>query len=119
MNEILSTIREIEENPFSSTITGCSGSFWKISGIAINNNLCVKTKNITNKTKANLEKRRFPASSTGQEFFSKIRLGHVLSISNTYFCAKNQKNLMIRSRENAIRKGIFLKNRTRPCFGHC
>ena len=38
--------------------------------------------------------------------FSKIGLGHVLSIVNMHLCAKNQKNLMIKSRENT-KKTVF------------
>ena len=49
---------------------------------------------------------QFPAFSAGKKFFSKIGLGHVLSIPNTHLCAKNQKKLMIKSRENA-RKPVF------------
>ena len=35
MNERLSKTREIEENPFSGTTSGCSGNFYKILGIPI------------------------------------------------------------------------------------
>ena len=42
-----------------------------------------------------------------KKLFSK--LSHVLSIHNTHICAKNQKKLMMKSRENAKKKfsGIF------------
>ena len=30
----------------------------------------------------------FPAFSAGKKFFSKIGLGHVMSIANTHLCAK-------------------------------
>ena len=48
----------------------------------------------------------FPAFSTGKDFFSKIGLGQVLGIANTHLCAKNQKKLMMKSRENA-KKPVF------------
>ena len=38
--------------------------------------------------------------------FSKIGLGHVLSNPNMHLCAKNQKKLMVKSRENA-KKPVF------------
>ena len=43
---------------------------------------------------------------TGKKFFSKIGLGHVLSNPNMHLCAKNQKKLMVKSRENA-KKPVF------------
>ena len=48
----------------------------------------------------------FPAFSAGKKFFSKIGLGHVMSIANTHLCAKNWKKLMMKSRENA-KKPVF------------
>ena len=48
----------------------------------------------------------FPAFSAGKKFFYKIGLGHVLGIANTHLCAKNQKKLMMKSRENA-KKPVF------------
>ena len=48
----------------------------------------------------------FPVFSAGKEFFSKIGLGHVMSISNTHLCAKNWKKLMMKSRKNA-KKLVF------------
>ena len=42
----------------------------------------------------------------GKNFFSKIGLGHVLSIPNTHLCAKNQEKQMIKSWENA-KKPVF------------
>ena len=41
-----------------------------------------------------------------KKFFSKIRLGYVLSFANTHLCAKNQKKLMLKSQENA-QKPVF------------
>ena len=41
-----------------------------------------------------------------KKFFSKIGLGHILGIINTHLCAKNQKKLMIKSRENAKKSGF-------------
>ena len=62
------------------------------------------------KPEQKLQKRRFPAFfrefSTEKKFFSKIGLGHVLSIVNAHLCAKIQKKLMIKSRENA-KKPVF------------
>ena len=43
----------------------------------------------------------FPAFWAGKNYFSNIGLGHVLNIPNTHLCAKNQKKLKIKSRENA------------------
>ena len=48
----------------------------------------------------------FPVFSAGKKFFSKIRLGHILGIAKTHLCAKNQKKLMMKSRENA-KKPVF------------
>ena len=48
----------------------------------------------------------FPAFSAGKKLFSKIGLGHILSIPNTRLCAKNQEKLMMKSRENA-QKPVF------------
>ena len=48
----------------------------------------------------------FPGFSAGNEFFSKIGLGHNLGIINTHICAKNQKKLMIKSRIKA-QKPVF------------
>ena len=73
----------------------------------------------------------FPAFSAGNEFFSKIGLGHILGIINTHLCAKNQKKLMIKSREKAQKPGFpayfrhfrpemnFFENRAPSHFGHC
>ena len=38
--------------------------------------------------------------------FSKIGPGHVLSNPNMHHCAKNQKKLMMKSRENAQKTGF-------------
>ena len=48
----------------------------------------------------------FPAFSAGKEFFSKIGLGHVLSIANVHLYGENQKKLVMKSRENA-KKPVF------------
>ena len=48
----------------------------------------------------------FPAFSAGNEFSSKIGLGHVLSIANAHLYGKNQKKLMMKSQENA-QKPVF------------
>ena len=48
----------------------------------------------------------FPAFSAGKKFYSKIGLGHIMGIVNTHLCAKNQKRLMMKSRENA-KKPVF------------
>ena len=73
----------------------------------------------------------FPVFSAGKKFFSKIGLGHVLSIANTHLCAKNQKKLMMKSRKNAQKtsfpayfryfrlKNRFFKNRARSHFRNC
>ena len=41
-----------------------------------------------------------------KKFSSKIGLGHVLDIAKTHLCVKNQKKLMMKSRENA-KKPVF------------
>ena len=63
-------------------------------------------------------------------FFSKIGLRHILGITILHHCAKNQKKLMIESRENA-KKPVFLayfrhfrpkkifENRAPSHFGDC
>ena len=73
----------------------------------------------------------FLAFSAGKKFSSKIGLGHVIGIANAHLCAKNQKKLMMKSRENAKkpvfrhisgifgRKWIFSGNRAPSHFGHC
>ena len=43
----------------------------------------------------------------GWKSLSKIGLDHVLDIANTHLCAKSQKNLMIKSRENS-KKPVFI-----------
>ena len=49
----------------------------------------------------------FPVFSAGKKNFSKIGLGHVLSIdANAHLYGKNQKKLMIKSRENAKKPGF-------------
>ena len=57
----------------------------------------------------------------GKKIFSKIGLGHVLSIANTHLCAKNQKKLMMKSRENAqklVFPAYFCHFRPESHFGH-
>ena len=58
----------------------------------------------------NLQKWRVPAYfryfRPEKKFFSRIGLSHVLSIANTHLCAKNQKKLMRKSRENT-QKPVF------------
>ena len=72
--------------------------------------LCEKTTKYEEKSRTKSAKTAisgiFPAFSAGKKFFSKIGLGHVLNIMNTHLCAKNQKKLMIKSRENA-KKPVF------------
>ena len=68
--------------------------------------LCEKKPgNIRKKSNENLQKRRFPAYfryfRPEKNFSLKIGLGHVLGIANTHLCAKNQKKLMMKSREMA------------------
>ena len=65
-----------------------------------------KQRNIRKKSNKNLQKRRFPVFSAEKKCFSKIGLGHILGIKNTHLCAKNQKKLMINSREKA-QKPVF------------
>ena len=72
----------------------------------------------------------FPAFLAGKKMFLKIRLDYILSIVNMHFCAKNQKELMIKSRENAKkaffrdisgifgRKNILFDNRAPSHFEH-
>ena len=61
-------------------------------------------RNITNKSKENLGKLRFPAFSAGKIIFSKIGLR--LGIAQTNLFAKNQRKLMMKSREYA-KKPVF------------
>ena len=44
----------------------------------------------------------FPVFSAGNEFFSKIGLRHILSITILHLCAKNQQKLMSQSREKLV-----------------
>ena len=87
-----------------------------------------KQRNIRKKSDENLQKRRFPGFSAGKKFFSKIGLGHVLSIANAHLYGKNQKKLMMKSRENAKKPVFpvyfrhfrnFSGNRAPSHFGHC
>ena len=42
----------------------------------------------------------------GKKISLKIELGHVLNITNAHLCGENQKNLMMKSRENAKKPGF-------------
>ena len=72
--------------------------------------LCEKTTKYVEKSKENLQKRRFPAyfrhfrpeKKCSQKLDSAIFLG----IANTRFCVKNQEKQMMKSRENA-KKPVF------------
>ena len=67
--------------------------------------------------------RHISGISNGTEFFSKVGLGHVLSIANAHLYGKNQKKLMKKSRENAKKpvfrhiSGIFGRNEFFPEIG--
>ena len=50
--------------------------------------------------------RHISGISGRKRIFSKIGLGHVLSIANAHLNGKNQKKLMMKSRENA-KKPVF------------
>ena len=69
-----------------------------------------KQRNKRKKSNENLQKRRFPAYfryfRPEKNFSQKIGLRHALSIANTHLCAKNQKKLMMKSREN-VQKPVF------------
>ena len=64
----------------------------------------------------------FPAYFQPEKNFSKIGIGHILSIINTHFCAKNQKKLMMKSREKAqnpvFPAYFFFESRAPSHFGH-
>ena len=97
--------------------------------------LCEKTKKYKEKVQWKSTKMAisgiFPAFSAGKKFFSKIGLGHVLSIANTHLCAKNQKKLMMKSRKNAKKpvfpayfrhfrpEKMFFENRALSYFRYC
>ena len=49
----------------------------------------------------------FPAFSTGKEFYSKIGLSHVLSITNAHLYGKNQKKRISRKCQKTGFSGIF------------
>jgi len=55
--------------------------------------LCEKTTKYKEKARRKTAKMAisgiFPAFSAGKKFFSKIGLGHLLSITNMHLCAKN------------------------------
>ena len=74
--------------------------------------------------------RHISGISGRKKFFSKIGLGHILGIIITHLCAKNQKKLMMKSRENAKKrffrdisgifgqKNMFFKYGARSHFRH-
>ena len=85
------------------------------------------------KTKQNLQKRRVPAyfrHFRPKKIFLKNRTLSCFEHFYAHLCAKNQKKLMIKSRENAKkrffrhisgifgRKNTFFENRTPSHFGH-
>ena len=47
----------------------------------------------------------FPAFSADKNFFSGIRLRHILGIAILHLCAKNQQKLMSQSREKLVTDG--------------
>ena len=67
-----------------------------------------------------------------KKLFLKIGLDHILGIPDTHICAKNQKKIMMKSRENAKKpvfpaykafsagkENMFLENRSLSHFRHC
>ena len=96
--------------------------------------MCEKTTKCKEKVRTKFTKTAisgiFPALSAGKKNFSKIGLGHVLGIANTHFYAKNQRKLMMKSRENAKKpvsgifpafsaRKIFPENRAPSYFRYC
>ena len=80
-------------------------------GIVIKNVLCtVKNKIFKDKARWKSAKKVissiFQTFSAGKNFFSKIDLGHALSIANAHLYGKIRKNKMMKSRENA-KKPVF------------
>ena len=95
--------------------------------------LCEKTTKYEEKTQTKSAKTAisgiFPEFSAGKNFFSKIGLGHVLSIVNAHLCAKIQKNDKISTKCQTTgffqhisgifgQKNIFFKNRALSHFEH-
>ena len=71
--------------------------------------LCEKTTKYKEKVRAKSKTAIsgiFPGISTVKKLFSKIGLGHVMSIANMHLRAKNWKKLMTKSREMA-KKSVF------------
>ena len=85
---------EIKENPFSSRKVGCSDDFQKVLEIAINNVLSEKkNKRILQESPMKMQNGYFRHISNRKNFFTKIRLCHVLDIPDAHICAKNQRDL--------------------------
>ena len=82
--------------------------------------LCEKTTKYNEKIRTKFAKTAisgiFPAFSAGKKIFSKIGLGHVMSIANTHLCAKNWKKLMMKSRENAKKPFFPAFSAEKICF---
>ena len=93
--------------------------------------LSEKTTKYKEKVRAKCVKTAISGIFGQKKNFSKIRLGHVLSIPNMPVCAKNRKKPMMKSRENAKKpvfpayfrhfrpENMFFENRARPHFRHC
>ena len=106
-----------------------------MGGIIINNVFVWKDNKIQGKSLMKISKNGDFWHISGifgrKKFFSKIGLGHVMSIANMHLCAKNWKKLMMKVREMAKnqffrhissifgRKNTFFENRTRSHFRHC
>ena len=97
MNEISSTIREIEDRPFFRHGNRLFRQFLEILKI-VTTLFYEKQRNITIiKIIENLQKRQFPAyfrhfrPPAGKNVFSKIGLAHVLDIVNTHIRAVKRK----------------------------
>ena len=55
----------------------------------------------TTKYKEKVRTKSAKMAISEKKFFSRIGLDHIMGIANTHLCAKNQKKLMMESRENA------------------
>ena len=70
-------------------------------GIVISNVLSEKTTKYKGKVRTKSAKTAisgiFPVFLAGKKIFSKIGLGHVMSIANMHLCAKNWKKLIMKS----------------------
>ena len=107
--------------------TGFSGDF--------RHTFCVKNKEILGKSPMKICKygnfRSFSGIFGRKRIFLKNDLVHVLSIANAHLFGKNQKKLMMKSRENAKKPVFpayfrhfwpemnFSGNRAPSHFGHC